>query len=63
MRHGEDDFLQTVTRRVIDGEIEQRNEAFGAFERKAFGADEFFLTNSSNVTASVSRARILIFSF
>src|SRR5688572_18572862 len=30
--HSQDDFLQTVTRRVIDGKIQQRYEAFGAFQ-------------------------------
>ena len=40
MRHGEDDFIDLLFAGPFDGKIEQRNQALGAFERKALGADE-----------------------
>ena len=41
MRHAEDDFLDALLAGFFDREIEQRNQTFGAFERKTFCADEF----------------------
>src|SRR5258708_288033 len=40
MRHAEHDFLDALFARFFDGQIEQGNEAFGAFQRKAFCPDK-----------------------
>ena len=42
MGHAQDDFLHALVAGLFDGQVEQRDQAFGAFERKAFCADEFF---------------------
>ena len=41
MGHADDDFLDALFAGLFDGQIEQRNQAFGAFERKGFRADKF----------------------
>jgi hypothetical protein len=41
VRHAEDDFTDALFAGLLDGQVEQGNQAFGAFERKAFGANEF----------------------
>ena len=38
--HAENNFAHAVLAGALDGEVEQRNEAFAAFERKAFRADK-----------------------
>src|SRR5882724_10437470 len=42
MGHTEDDFLNPLRPSLLNGEIEQRNQALGTFQRKAFGAHELF---------------------
>src|SRR2546423_5040103 len=39
--HPKDDLLNALLCRLFDGQVKQRDEAFRAFQRKAFGADEF----------------------
>ena len=40
MGHGHDDRLDALPAGLFDGQIQQRDEAFGPFQRKALGADE-----------------------
>src|SRR6185503_4739563 len=42
MRHAEDDFANALLSSFFNRQIEQRNEAFRAFEGKRFRANEFF---------------------
>ena len=43
VRHAEDDLIDALIAGPLDGQIEQRNEAFAAFQRKTLGADVFLL--------------------
>ncbi len=43
MGHADDDLLDALAGGVGDGQVEQGNEALGAFERKALGPDELFM--------------------
>ena len=57
--HAQNDLFDSVIRCFLDHQIKRGNKAFGAFQRKALGADVFcFCTKSSKMTASVSRERI-----
>ena len=38
--HGHDDRLDALRRGLFDGQVQQRDEALGPFQRKALGADE-----------------------
>ena len=47
MGHGQHDLVDLLLAGLFDGQLQQRDQAFGAFERKALGAlksllDEFF---------------------
>ncbi len=41
--HAQHDFLDALIAGLFDGQVEQRNQAFGPFERKSLGADEALL--------------------
>ena len=41
MGHAQHDFGDSLPRRLGDRQVQQRNQAFGPFERKGLGADEF----------------------
>src|SRR5262245_38883553 len=43
MSHSNHDFIDALRSRFFDRQVEQRYEAFAAFEGKRFGADVFFL--------------------
>ncbi|OPZ13663.1 MAG: hypothetical protein BWZ10_02004 [candidate division BRC1 bacterium ADurb.BinA364] len=43
VRHAQHDLAHPVFARLLDRQIEQRNQAFGAFERETFGAGEVAL--------------------
>src|SRR6185369_17794682 len=41
MPHPHDDFINPLLSRLVNGQVEQRNQTLAAFQRETFGADEF----------------------
>ncbi len=56
--HGQHDFANALVAGLFDGQVQQRDQAFGPFQREAFGAGNRFWMNSSKIAASVSRVRM-----
>ena len=58
MGHGHHDFDNAVAGGRFECQIQEWDQRFGAFERKRLAPKYFLRTNSSKITASVSRVRM-----